>query len=129
MMDTIERREMWTHSIVAMKPLASSAIMTNNIASRSPRSPPGMLAGLGTVYMMLFNGLLIGVIGCACHRAGMSVRCGASSRRTARSSCRRSSSPAAPACCWPGLLRPALLAAPRLLRDVRRYGSPVCCSA
>ncbi len=30
MMDTIERREMWTHSIVTIKPLASSAIMTNN---------------------------------------------------------------------------------------------------
>jgi uncharacterized membrane protein SpoIIM required for sporulation len=32
MMDTIERREMWTHGILAMKPLASSQIMTNNLA-------------------------------------------------------------------------------------------------
>src|SRR6185503_6368708 len=32
-----------------------------------------MLAGLGTVYMMFFNGLLIGVVGTACHRAGMSL--------------------------------------------------------
>src|ERR1700733_14304492 len=31
MMETIERREMWTHSIVTIKPLAASAIMTNNL--------------------------------------------------------------------------------------------------
>lgn len=73
MMDTIERREMWTHGIVAVKPFASSAIMTNNIAVALAACATGMFAGLGTVYMMLFNGLLIGVVGSACHRAGMSV--------------------------------------------------------
>src|SRR5262249_13024977 len=32
MIDTIDRQQMWTHSIVSIKPLASSGIMTNNIA-------------------------------------------------------------------------------------------------
>ena len=73
MMDTIERREMWTHGILAVKPLASSAIMTNNLAVSFAACATGMLAGLGTIYMMVFNGLLIGVIGSACFRAGMSV--------------------------------------------------------
>lgn len=73
MMDTIERREMWTHGIVSIKPYASSAIMTNNIAVSLAACASGMLAGLGPVYMMLFNGLLIGVVGGACYRAGMSV--------------------------------------------------------
>ena len=73
MMDTIERREMWTHSIVSIKPLASSAIMTNNLSVAFTAFAAGSLAGLGTIYMMLFNGLLIGVIGAACARAGMSV--------------------------------------------------------
>ena len=73
MMDTIARREMWTHDILSMKPYASSAIMTNNIAVSLAACATGMLAGLGPVYMMLFNGLLIGVIGSACFRAGMSV--------------------------------------------------------
>ena len=73
MIDTIERREMWTHGILAMKPLASSAIMTNNIAVSLAACATGMLAGLGTAYMMAFNGLLIGVIGGACFRAGMSI--------------------------------------------------------
>ena len=73
MMDTIERREMWTHGIVSVKPYASSAIMTNNIAVSIAACATGMLAGLGPVYMMLANGLLIGVIGTACFRAGMSL--------------------------------------------------------
>jgi uncharacterized membrane protein SpoIIM required for sporulation len=73
MMDTIARREMWTHGIVSIKPYASSAIMTNNIAVSLAACASGMLAGLGPAYMMLFNGLLIGVIGSACYHAGMSV--------------------------------------------------------
>jgi uncharacterized membrane protein SpoIIM required for sporulation len=89
MMDTIERREMWTHSIVSIKPLASSAIMTNNLSVAFAAFAAGALAGLGTIYMMLFNGVLIGVIGTACYRAGMSaalwsfVAPGALSRRDA----------------------------------------------
>lgn len=73
MIDTIERREMWTHGIVSIKPLASSTIMTNNIGVSLTACASGMLAGLGPVYLMLFNGLLIGVIGSACYRAGMSA--------------------------------------------------------
>ena len=73
MMDTIERREMWTHSIVAIKPLASSAILTNNLSVAFTAFAFGLFAGLGTLYMMVFNGLLIGVIGTACHQAGMSL--------------------------------------------------------
>jgi len=74
MMDTIERREMWTHGIVAVKPYASTAIMTNNISVSLAACAMGMFAGVGTVYMMVFNGVLIGVVGAACHRAGMSLQ-------------------------------------------------------
>ena len=73
MTDTIERREMWTHSILSMKPLAASGIMTNNLAVSFAAFAFGITAGLGTIYMMLFNGLLIGVIGAACWQSGMSV--------------------------------------------------------
>lgn len=73
MMDTIERGEMWTHSIVSIKPVASSAIMTNNLSVSFAAFALGILAGLGTVYIMAFNGLMIGVIGGACYRAGMSL--------------------------------------------------------
>jgi len=73
MMDTIARGEMWTHGIVAVKPYASSAILTNNIAVSLAACATGMLAGLGPVYMMLFNGLLIAVVGSACYQAGLSL--------------------------------------------------------
>ena len=73
MIDTIERGEMWTRSILSVKPLASSAIMTNNLSVSFAAFAGGMLAGIGTVYMMTFNGVLIGVIAVACHRAGLSL--------------------------------------------------------
>ena len=73
MLDTIERGEMWTHSIVGIKPVASSAIMTNNLSVSFAAFAGGMLGGLGTAYMMLFNGLLIGGLAAACARAGMSL--------------------------------------------------------
>ena len=39
MMDTIAQHKMWTHSIVSVKPLASSQIMTNNIFPAWSLSP------------------------------------------------------------------------------------------
>jgi len=73
MIETIERHEMWTHSIVAIKPIASSAIMTNNISVALVAFASGITAGIGTVYMLFFNGLLLGVIAAACAAAGMSL--------------------------------------------------------
>jgi uncharacterized membrane protein SpoIIM required for sporulation len=74
MVQTIEKREMWTHSIVGIKPLASSQIMTNNMSVAFTTFALGITAGLGTLYMMVFNGLLMGVIGMACHLSGMSLK-------------------------------------------------------
>jgi uncharacterized membrane protein SpoIIM required for sporulation len=73
MVDTIERREMWTHSIVAVKPVASTRIMTNNMSVSLTAFAFGITAGLGTAYVLFFNGLLLGVVGMACAAAGMSV--------------------------------------------------------
>jgi len=71
MMETIEKREMWTHSIVTIKPLAASSIMTNNLSVAFATFASGITAGIGTVWMMVLNGLLIGVIGAATWQAGM----------------------------------------------------------
>jgi uncharacterized membrane protein SpoIIM required for sporulation len=73
MVETIKRKEMWTHSIIGVKPLASSAIMTNNMTVGFMAYGTGITAGLGTIYMMFYNGLLMGVIGTACAFAGMSL--------------------------------------------------------
>ncbi|MGH9409886.1 MAG: stage II sporulation protein M [Vicinamibacterales bacterium] len=74
MLDTIERGQMWTHSLVAVKPVASSAIMTNNLTVSFGAFAGGLAAGLGTVYMMLLNGVLLGVVAVACARAGLALQ-------------------------------------------------------
>jgi len=71
MSDTIDRRQMWTHSILTIKPLASSAIMTNNLAVSFTAFALGITGGLGTIYMMATNGLLFGIISAACWQAGL----------------------------------------------------------
>ena len=72
MMDSINRHQMWTHSIVSVKPLASSQIMTNNLSVSFATFAFGITAGIGTLWMLAFNGLLFGVVNAACWQAGMS---------------------------------------------------------
>jgi uncharacterized membrane protein SpoIIM required for sporulation len=72
MIETIEKRQMWTHSIVTIKPVASSAIMTNNLSVSFSTFALGITAGIGTVWMLALNGLLFGVVNAACWQAGMS---------------------------------------------------------
>lgn len=71
MVETIAHHRMWTQSIVTVKPLASSAIMTNNLTVCFTTFAFGVTLGIGTVYMLLLNGLLIGVVGTACWNAGL----------------------------------------------------------
>ncbi len=73
MMQSIENHKMWTDSIVTVKPLASSGILTNNISVAFAAFAFGITAGIGTVWMMLLNGLMMGVVGVACWREGMSL--------------------------------------------------------
>jgi uncharacterized membrane protein SpoIIM required for sporulation len=73
MMDTIERHQMWTDSVVRIKPLASSFIMTNNISVTLTTLAYGLTAGVGTIYMLVFNGVMIGVVGTACWLGNMSL--------------------------------------------------------
>lgn len=74
MADSIEHRQMWTHSILTVKPLASAGIMTNNLSVSFMTFALGITGGLGTLYMLGVNGLLMGVISAACWQAGMSMK-------------------------------------------------------
>ncbi len=73
MVSTIEKHEMWTHSVVSMKPQASSFIMTNNLTVSFMTFAAGITAGIGTVYLLFFNGVMLGVIGAACGLNQMSI--------------------------------------------------------
>ncbi|MBV8821038.1 MAG: stage II sporulation protein M [Acidobacteriaceae bacterium] len=72
MMDTIDRRQMWTESVVAVKPFAASAITTNNLTVAFSMFALG-ITGIGTLWMILFNGLLLGAVGAATWHAGMAL--------------------------------------------------------
>jgi len=73
MIATMERHQMWTESIVSIKPTATSSIMTNNLSVTFVTFAGGIVFGLGTLFSLFQNGMLLGVIGAACHQYGMSL--------------------------------------------------------
>ncbi|MEB3164932.1 MAG: stage II sporulation protein M [Prochlorothrix sp.] len=54
--------QLWMGSILGTEPMASSTIMVNNITVAFKTVAGGMTLGLLTVYILFFNGLLIGAI-------------------------------------------------------------------
>jgi len=73
MMETIDHHKMWTESVVSVAPAASSSIMTNNITVSFITFAWGITAGIGTVFSLVFNGVMIGVVGTACWLNDMSL--------------------------------------------------------
>jgi uncharacterized membrane protein SpoIIM required for sporulation len=73
MIATMERHQMWTHSIVGVEPMATSAIMTNNLSVSFATFAGGIVFGVGTFWFLFNNGMMLGVIATACHQYGMSV--------------------------------------------------------
>src|ERR1035438_531070 len=70
MIATMERHEMWTESIVGIEPKATSAIMTNNLMVTFVTFATGIVFGVGTLFYLFINGMLLGVIGAACAQYG-----------------------------------------------------------
>jgi uncharacterized membrane protein SpoIIM required for sporulation len=73
MIATMERHQMWTESLVTLAPMATSLIMTNNLSVCFAIFAGGITFGLGTFFYLYENGMLLGVVGAACHQYGMSV--------------------------------------------------------
>jgi uncharacterized membrane protein SpoIIM required for sporulation len=74
MIATMERHQMWTESLVTLAPMATSLIMTNNLSVCFTGFAGGIVFGLGTLLVLVENGILLGVVGAACHQYGMSVQ-------------------------------------------------------
>jgi uncharacterized membrane protein SpoIIM required for sporulation len=72
-MNSVREHEMWTRSIVSVAPQAASAIMTNNLSVSFSAFAGGILFGLGAVYVLFFNGLMVGAVAVVCGRTGMAV--------------------------------------------------------
>ncbi|MGE5839506.1 MAG: stage II sporulation protein M [Deltaproteobacteria bacterium] len=73
LIQNVEAETVWFDSILAVKPLASSMIMTNNISVSFLAFAMGMTFGLGTLYLMVFNGLMVGTLAGLCYTHGLSV--------------------------------------------------------
>jgi uncharacterized membrane protein SpoIIM required for sporulation len=58
----IEDQDLWIDIPPDERPYASSAIMTNNIQVSFLAFAGGMLAGIPSVYVLIFNGLMLGGI-------------------------------------------------------------------
>ena len=58
-----DRQELWMGSILGTEPLASSSIMINNLKVSFNVVAGGITAGILTVYILVYNGLLIGSVG------------------------------------------------------------------
>lgn len=71
LIQSVEDGKVWFDSILAVKPLASSKIMTNNISVSFLAFAFGMTFGVGTVYLLIFNGLLLGTLAGLCHSHGL----------------------------------------------------------
>ena len=54
--------QLWIGSIVGIEPIASSGIMINNLKVSFGAVAGGITAGAWTIYLMVFNGLLIGAV-------------------------------------------------------------------
>jgi uncharacterized membrane protein SpoIIM required for sporulation len=73
MLAAIHQHKMWTLSVNSIAPEASSEIMTNNLGVTFAAYAMGITAGLGTIYMIGWNGILLGVVAAACAQHQMSV--------------------------------------------------------
>ncbi len=72
MIDSIDQHRMWTDSVVSVQPLAATSIATNNLTVTFTTFALG-ITGVGTIWMLVFNGILIGVVGAATAQAGMAL--------------------------------------------------------
>ena len=71
--DTVEKGEVWFKGLYSVAPMATSALITNNVSVTFLIVAAGITFGIGTFYLLAFNGLLIGAVAAVCHQHGLSV--------------------------------------------------------
>ncbi len=71
MRSALESGHLWTESLTRTAPSAASKIGVNNIQVSLLAWGLGVTAGIGTTWLMVFNGLMLGGVAAACLRVGM----------------------------------------------------------
>lgn len=76
MIDTVQRGELWTDDLLNVMPSSVLAvdILTNNIVVALTAVSLGLLYGLGTIYIMGLNGLMLGGVFAFTHHHGLGLR-------------------------------------------------------
>jgi uncharacterized membrane protein SpoIIM required for sporulation len=71
MREAIRSGHLWTEPLTRTAPAAGSRIAINNIQVSLLTWALGLTCGIGTAWLLLINGLMLGGIAAACWRAGM----------------------------------------------------------
>lgn len=70
---TVESGKVWFSSLFELAPAASSQLMTHNISVTFLCIASGITFGLGTLYLLGLNGLLIGTVAALCFKHDLSL--------------------------------------------------------
>lgn len=73
MIARVEEGKVWFDHLHTVAPMASSWLMTHNISVTFLTIAAGITFGIGTVYLLAINGLLLGTVAALCFRHGLSV--------------------------------------------------------
>ena len=73
MLRTIRAGKMWTDIPEEMRPAVSTFLMTHNLQVSIMAFAGGVLAGLGTIYVLLQNGIHLGAVLGACQANGLGL--------------------------------------------------------
>jgi len=71
MREAISSKRLWTESLTRTAPTASSGIATNNLRVSILIWGLGLSFGIGTLWLLAYNGLMLGAVAAACLREGM----------------------------------------------------------
>jgi uncharacterized membrane protein SpoIIM required for sporulation len=71
--ETVEKGSVWFKGLYAVAPMASTGLMTHNISVTFLTFAAGLTFGIGTVYLLAFNGLLLGTIAALCFTHNLSL--------------------------------------------------------
>ena len=73
LVETIHDKEMWTDVPALRRNLFASFVMTNNIKVAFAAFALGVTFMIGTMYILAFNGVLIGAVAGLCHVHGLAL--------------------------------------------------------
>ncbi len=70
---TVEGGKVWFNHLYAVAPVASSQLMTHNVSVTFLVFAAGITFGIGTVYLLALNGLLLGTVAALCMKHKLSL--------------------------------------------------------